>query len=216
MANPPADRTSLQTTLLTLRNQAITHPPGSKERNRTLTQMLRLIQPHLRKIHSPHFPDALQQTLLHFVTHIGTTYDPNLGDIIPWLNSHLWYRHHDLQRQTIHRACREIPIDATLRDHRGYGYTINDLPARPMGSIDLLEQVREQVETDPTGIFRNTVMKQRPDITAQQIILLRLSPETPWQDIADQFQAPLTAIASFYQRHGLRLLRQYGQSEGWL
>ncbi len=85
-----------------------------------------------------------------------------------------------------------------------------------MGSIDLLEQVRDQIKTDPTGIFRNTVMKQRPDITAQQLILLRLSPETPWQDIAAQFQAPLPALAAFYQRHCLRLLRQYGESEGWL
>jgi hypothetical protein len=217
-AAPNPDHTLLQPTLLTLRHQASLHPPGSRARNQALNQMIRLIQPHLRHTGSHLETEAIQQTLIYFTKAITTTYDPSLGNILPWLNSYLWYRLRDLQKNAYQRAHQEIPLDSIITyNNRTFRHLIiHDLPSRALGSIDLFNQVRDHIQLDPQGRFQQTYMKSRPDITAQKIILARLLSDKTWKELAIDYQTLQVNLSSFYQRRCIPLLRQCGESENWL
>jgi hypothetical protein len=39
-------------------------------------------------------------------------------------------------------------------------------------------------------------------------MLLRLPPETPWQDISDQFGVPVPTLSSFYRRNCIPYLKK--------
>jgi hypothetical protein len=196
--------------------QAKQHPAGSLARNQILTRLIRHIEPRLWRTNTPYYADALQQTWLYFVKNVCTIYDPDRKCIVGWLDTHLWHRHHDLIIQAAIISSHEIPIDATITNDDFIPGILKDVPAREMGSLDLLTQIKDWIVTDSDGGLQRLHVRDRPDITCQQLLLLRLPPETPWKDAAVQFKSTVSTLSNFYQKKCLPKLRDYGHREGLL
>jgi hypothetical protein len=186
------------------------YPAGSHHRNRCLNQLIRAIAPKLWYTHSPYYADALQQTWVYFAKHVCTTYDPNRASLVTWLNVYLRYRHRDLVCQGVERAWRERAIDQESED-----YPALELPARDMGSLDLLHQVEAWVKADPDRVLVKTHLQHRPEVNGQALLLLRLpSQRVAWKDISAQWQVPVSTLSGFYQKKCLPHLREFGTALG--
>jgi hypothetical protein len=191
-------------------SEACKHPAGSRDRNQYLTYMIRAIAPQLWKTNTPYYADALQQTWIYFTKFICTTYDPNRGSPVTWLNAYLRYRHQDLVTQGIQQRYHECAIDPRAADTGNFGYTVvKDVAAQEYGSLDLLQQIIDWVESDPEKILRHTRLPKNPQINAQILIRFRLPPETPWKEISDQLNVPIPTLSTFYQRKCLPLLQRF-------
>jgi hypothetical protein len=210
---PDVDQSDRFQTLILAARQ---HPRESRERNRYLTQLIRELSPLLWRADTSHYADAQQQMWRFFVERGIDTYNPASGSLVSWLNSHLWYRHQDLVRQAAQRQCHERAIAPAAEIEQGYPATIRDLPAPEYGSLEMLEQVRQWVETDAEQQLRRIRLRDRPQVNAQILILLRLPAETPWKQISAQFQVAVPTLSSFYRRNCLPPLRQFGQAQGFL
>ena len=67
--------------LLQLVQAACQHPPGSRQRQKGLTQLIRLLNQQLWHTSDAYYPDALQQTWIYFCRNLceattGNAYDP--------------------------------------------------------------------------------------------------------------------------------------------
>jgi hypothetical protein len=196
--------------LLALLEHAKQHPAGSYQRNRYLNQLIRAIAPKLWRTSSPYYADALQQTWVYFAKHVCTAYDPDRASMVTWLNVHLRYRHQDLVREGYERMQRERAIDQESDD-----YPALELPAREMGSLELLQQVEAWVKADPDQVLVSTHLRQRPDVNCQALLLLRLpSQMVAWKDISAQWQVSVPTLSAFYQRKCLPYLREFGMAMG--
>jgi hypothetical protein len=192
------------------------HPVGSRERNRYLTQLIRELSPLLWRTHTPEYADAQQQVWRFFIERGIAAYNPDCGSMVSWLNTHLWYRHQDLLRQAAQRQRYEQPIAPATRLDETWPTTVREVPAPEYGSLEMLDQVRQWVTIDVKKYLGQIYLRDRPDVNAQVLILLRLPAETPWKQISAQFEVSVPTLNSFYQRKCLPLLRQFGQAQGFL
>jgi len=199
------------------------HPPGSVQRQRGLTQIIRLTTPKLWKDYSPYYADALQQTWMYFCRNIcegqtGAKYDPNYGSVATWLNAYLKRRLQDglLEQQKQQAIQAAIPVRRSRSgEPEETADPIENLAAEP-DVPPILEAVRAWVEADTSGELRRIRIEGQPVVTAQILILRRLPPETSWKDLAAEFGRSVSTLSSFYQRQCLPRLRKFGQSEGYL
>lgn len=201
----------------TLIAEACSHPVGSPQRQRRLTQIIRLITHQLWKENVPYYQDALQQTWIYFCQNLcegktGCAYDPAKAHVVTWLNAYLKRRLQDgyinVQKQ------RAQTIGASPSE----GQTIDPvdmLPAKP-DIPPLLADVRTWAKSDPDQMLTRTHLTNYPNITCQFLILKRLPPETPWKELAAELGVSVGTLSSFYQRQCLPLLRKFGKSQGYL
>lgn len=209
--------------LVALVQEACRHPAGSPQRQRILTQIIRLIKNELWKENTPYYQDALQQTWLYFCQNIcegntGKPYDPNRGTIAGWLNFYLKRRLQDFYLNSKQeRDSRVSTLPGSLNSNEA-NHTVNfveTLPAKP-DVPSLLEDVTQWVETDPEGQLRSIHIKNHPEVTCQVLILRRLPPETSWKALSQEFNLPISTLSGFYQRQCLPCLRQFAVSQGYL
>lgn len=95
--------------------QACEYPPGSKERQKLLTQIIRLTASRLWRESTPYYHDALQQTWLYFCRNIceartGQAYDPNYGSVVTWLNAYLKRRLQDFYLSQQREQAIKVPL----------------------------------------------------------------------------------------------------------
>jgi hypothetical protein len=203
--------------------QACGNPPGSQERQKRLTQIIRLTTNRLWRESTPYYQDALQQTWLYFCRNIceGTTgqaYNSTYGTVVTWLNAYLKRR---LQDFYINQS-REKAITVPMRTYQsGSGESsevldpTNNLAATPEAP-PILENVRVWAEEDVDGTLRGTSVKGRPDVNCQVLILRRLPPEASWKELSEEFGLQIPTLSSFYQRQCLPRLRKFAEVEGYL
>jgi len=213
----------LEEQLHQLVTEACSHRPGSAERQKYLTRIIRLITNKLWKETTPYYQDALQQTWVYFCHNIcegktGEPYNPNRSTVITWLNVYLKRRLQDFYIDNQKEKSQTLPRNAqNLEKIHGHQTIdpIEDLPANP-DVPPLLEEVRLWVETDSKGELRQTHITNHPELTCQILILRRLPPETSWKDLAAEFNLSISTLSSFYQRQCLPRLRKFGELEGYL
>lgn len=203
--------------------QACGYLPGSQERQKLLTQIIRLTSRKLWRESTPYYEDALQQTWLYFCRNVcegltGQAYDPTCGSVITWLNAYLKHR---LQDFDINQR-REQATTVFFRHHQSTSGDrsetidlINNLPA-PAQVPPILENLEIWVNTDSDGELRHTYIKGRPDVNCQVLILKRLPPEISWRELSEEFGLPIPTLSSFYQRQCLPRLRSFAKLEGLL
>ncbi|MDZ8186754.1 MAG: sigma-70 family RNA polymerase sigma factor [Nostoc sp. ChiSLP02] len=202
--------------------QARRHSPGSPQRQKLLTQVIRLVQGKLWKENTPYYQDALQQTWLYFSRNVcdgltGQTYDPTQGTVITWLNAYLKRR---LQDFSLNQN-RELATTVSVRVRQSNSGDIetidpmDNIPANPE-TPPILENLEIWVETDPDTELRSTHIKGRPDVNCQVLILKRLPPEVSWKELSEDFGLPIPTLSSFYQRQCLPRLRKFAEREGLL
>ena len=188
------------------------HPPGSLSYQQHLTRLIRAIvdSGKLWQEQTADYEEALQQTWLYLCRNLcractGKPYDPNISAVTTWLNAYLKHRLQDLRLQKQARQAQQQENAAAL-----------ETLAAPPDVPPLLDDIRQWVETDPSGELRQLHIRGRPDLTAQVLIRHRLPPETGWKELEAKWGCPLSTLANFYQRHCLPRLRKFGESEGYL
>ncbi|MBH8561609.1 sigma-70 family RNA polymerase sigma factor [Nostoc sp. CENA67] len=203
--------------------QACRHLPGSQERQKLLTQIIRLSSSKLWKESTPYYQDALQQTWLYFCRNVcegltGQTYDPAYGSVITWLNAYLKRRLQDSHMNQYREQATKVPLKIRQSGSGGNSEIIDpvdNLPATPQAP-PILEELEVWVKTDSDGELRSIHVKGRPEINCQVLILKRLPPEVSWKELSEEFGLSIPTLSSFYQRQCLPRLRKFAKSEGWL
>lgn len=198
--------------------QACKYPAGSAMRQKYLTKIIRQVAPKLWRENTPYYQDALQQTWIYFCQNIcegrtGKAYDPDRGTIVTWLNFYLKKRLQDLSEDA--RKREKNTVSPKPDDYNEGFDPLETIPSEP-DVPPLLEQVKQWVEADLNGELQGIHIANRPDVTAQILILRRLPPETSWKDLATEFNLSVSTLSSFYQRQCLPRLRKFGESEGYL
>lgn len=198
--------------------EACQHPPGSRERQKYLTRIIRLATQKLWRESTPYYQDALQQTWVYFCQNLcesttGACYDRERSSPITWLNTYLKRRlqdgYLDVQKQ------RVTLLSVTTKGEEESFNPVDNLAASP-DIPPLLEEVRKWVLADPQKQLCRTYISDRPDINCQVLILRRLPPETPWKTLAEEFGISAGTLSSFYQRQCMPRLREFGKAEGYL
>ncbi|RCJ18166.1 hypothetical protein A6770_06200 [Nostoc minutum NIES-26] len=203
--------------------QACGHSPGSPQRQKLLTQIIRLTSRRLWRESTPYYQDALQQTWLYFCRNVcegltGQIYDPSHGSVITWLNAYLKRR---LQDFYLNQYREQVAIVTPKVRQLGSGRNseiidpVDNLPATPQAP-PILENLEIWVKTDADGELRSTHIKGHPEVNCQVLILKRLPPEVSWKELSEKFGLPIPTLSSFYQRQCLPRLRKFAELEGLL
>ena len=189
------------------------HPPGSKERQKNLTKIIRLISHQLWRENTPYYEDALQETWIYFCRNIceGNVYDSGKATIATWLNNYLRWRLKDgyikTQQQKKQTAFKIIDENNRAID------PIDNLPAKP-DIPPLLEEIQQWAKTYDK--LNRVCLENHPQVTARILILKRLPPETSWHQLAAEYGIAAGTLSSFYQRKCKPLLREFSQSQGYI
>ncbi|MBT9315865.1 sigma-70 family RNA polymerase sigma factor [Leptothoe spongobia] len=196
--------------------EACCHCLGSVERQRYLTQLIRLVKPRLWHDNSPCYQDALQQTWIYLCQNLceGKTakpYDPDVASVVTWLNVYLKFRLLDFEQAA--QAARARCI-STYNDEGGTTDIVETLPAKPE-IPPILEKVQDWLEQNASEL-RQIHIANHPEINCYEMILRRLPPETSWQTLEDEFGVSFKTLESFYRRQCKSRLREFGRAEGHL
>lgn len=203
--------------------EACSYQVGNAQRQKNLTQIIRLISNKLWKENTPYYQDALQQTWVYFCQNIcegntGEPYNPTRGSVSTWLNFYLKRRLQDFYIENQKQKAKTISNQAGGLASNDSEYPINpieNIPAVPYVP-SLLEEVKIWVETDPDRELSSIHIANYPEITAKILILRRLPPETSWKTLATEYNLSISTLSSFYQRQCLPRLRKFGELEGYL
>lgn len=214
--NPGLSMTNSQDELRWLAGESCRHSPGSVERQRYLTQLIRLVKPRLWHDNSPCYQDALQQTWIYLCQNLceGKTakpYNPEVASVVTWLNGYLKFRLLDFAKAAQANRVRYV---STYNAEGGTTDVVDTLPAKPE-IPPILERVQDWLEQNADAL-RQIHVAEHPEINCYVMILRRLPPETPWQILEEEFGVSYKTLESFYRRQCKSRLREFGRSEGHL
>ena len=187
---------------------------GSAERQRYLTQLIRLVKSRLWRDNSPHYQDALQQTWIYLCQNLcegkpAKPYDPDVASVATWLNAYLKFRLLDFEQAAQTDRARHVSAygeDGATTD------VVETLAAKPE-IPPILERVQDWLEQNAAE-FRKIHVVHHPKINCYELILRRLPPEASWQALEDEFGVSYKTLESFYRRQCKPRLREFGRAEG--
>ncbi len=193
------------------------HPKGSPQRQRGLTQLIRLLTDQLWHTSAAYYPDALQQTWIYFCRNLceATTcraYNPDVATPVTWLNTYLKYRLKDFQIAEDRDRRTTLPVSSFSCREDGPLDPLDRIAAQP-DIPPWLEQIKAWAESDLD--LEQIHVSKHPTVTARALILKRLPPETPWKTLSAEYGISIGTLSSFYQRQCLPKLRDYGKSQGY-
>ncbi len=204
--------------LVQLVQEACEYPHGSKQRQKKLTQIIRLVSNKLWNEDTPYYEDALQDTWIYFCQNIceGKTakaYDPSQASVVTWLNNYLKWRLKDgyIKIKKQRKQTTPVRVDKSNKIID----PVENLPAK-IDVPPILEEIEKWVLEDPEYKLRQTHLDNHPQITCQVLILRRLPPETPWKTLAKEYQVSAGTLSSFYQRKCKPLLREFSKFQGYI
>lgn len=190
-------RDELDEQLLVLASVAQQHPPLAQARKVALTKLInaivcsgKLCHPQRGKfpvnLYEDIYNDALQELLLYICQNIHR-YDAERASVLTWVNFLL-------ERRFFPQAISRIlsKQDVTV-------ITIQDNLAAPEEPLDLIDVVKEYIESDPEGIFQQKHIKKYPQANFQALVQRRLSGKS-WEEIAAEFEISIKTVSSFYYR----------------
>ncbi|MEH2241748.1 sigma-70 family RNA polymerase sigma factor [Nostoc sp.] len=204
-------------------SEACGHSPGSPQRQKLLTQIIRLTASRLWRESTPYYQDALQQTWLYFCRNVcegltGQIYDPSCGSVITWLNAYLRRRLQDFYINQNREQATTVSLRVRQSTSGSTSETIDpvdNLPSTPQ-TPPILEDLETWANTDSEGELRRIYIKGHPDVNCQVLILRRLPPEVSWRELSEEFGLSIPTLSSFYQRQCLPRLRKFAELEGLL
>ncbi len=213
----------LDNQLRQLVEEACQHPPGSPDRQKRLTQIIRLVSGKLWKESVPYYQDALQQTWLFFCQNLceattGDRYNPNRSTVTTWLNYYLRRRLQDSYIETQKQLTRTASIQVRTSRTGEPDEVVNPVDTLPSDPDipPILDEVRVWAEADESGELRRIHIEGHPHVTCRELILRRLPPETSWRELSQEFGLTISTLSSFYQRQCLPRLRKFGESQGYI
>ncbi len=200
--------------------EACSHTAKSLERQQKLNQVYRLVMKSgkLWKESTPYYNDALQQMWEYCCQH-PEEYDPNLKQVITWLDDELKKR---LRRyRYAQKKQRERQLTALSTESGKVTDPVDNLKARPdiQPVLDIWSKTLNWVQTDPEGVLHSTCFRKRPEVNCQALFLGRFPTETPWNKIAERFEltpAEAKDLPKWYNRRCLPFLRKFGADRGYI
>lgn len=203
--------------------QACGNPLGSPQRQKLLTQIIRLTASRLWRENTPYYQDALQQTWLYFCRNVcegltGQIYDPTYGSVVTWLNAYLKRRLQDFYLNQHREQITTVPLrlhQSKSGENSEIIDPVDNLPATPQAP-PILENLEIWAKTDADGELCRTHIKGHPEVNCQVLILKRLPPEVSWRELSEEFKLSIPTLSSFYQRQCLPRLRKFAELEGLL
>ena len=197
---------------------ACKHPPGSSERQKKLTQIIRSINSKLWSENTPYYEDALQETWFYFCQNIceGKTAKPYNADkatVVTWLNNYLKWRLKDGYLRTAKQ--KATTAFSKVDENNKTINPVDSLPAKP-DIPPILDELQAWATKDADYKLRRTYLEHHPEITCQLLILQRLPPETPWKALAESYKVSPGTLSSFYQRKCKPLLREFSREQGYI
>jgi hypothetical protein len=193
--------------------EACFHPAKSLMRRQRLSEIVRVVMKSgkLWKENTPYYNDALQQTWLYFCRN-PEQYNPESCNVITWLDNCLKWRLQDFRSREAEIQAKTVPLSSLSIENTTN--TVESLPATA-DIPPILEETYQWAFTDPDNDLASTHVKGRPDVTCQILILRRLPPETPWKNIAKEFDLPPSTAPNFYKRECLPRLRSFALRQGY-
>lgn len=197
--------------------EACQYPHGSKERQKKLTAIIRLVHSRLWHENTSYYEDALQETWLYFCRNIcdgkpDKIYDPDKSSVVTWLNNYLKWRLKDGYIKTVKERQRTVFWQV---NNNQIINPVDNLPAND-NPPPILEEIEKWAWEDSEKKLRKIHLKNHPQVTAQILILRRLPPETEWSELAEEYGVSVGTLSSFYQRKCKPLLRKFSKSQGYI
>ncbi|MDJ0573580.1 MAG: sigma-70 family RNA polymerase sigma factor [Xenococcaceae cyanobacterium MO_234.B1] len=208
----------LSQSLSQLVKEACKYPPGSKERQKNLTKIIRLVNSQLWQENTPYYEDALQETWIYFCRNIcegkpGKVYDSDKASVVTWLNNYLKWRLKDAYIRIKKKKQQTVSVQVDRNNQ--IIDPIDNLPAKA-DIPPLLEEIEKWAGEDPQNKLRRIYLENHPQVTSQVLILRRLPPETAWEKLAEEYGVAAGTLSSFYQRKCKPLLREFSKSQGYI
>lgn len=183
-----------------LAQQAQQHPQGTKERRIALTRLVngiwrsrRLCHPYCGQFQSVYediYDEAVQSLFFYLCKDNNIKkYDPERASVMGWVNMLLTRRFFPEAIPKIVGRGNEIHLENS------------DLELLESSEpISLFEQVRQCIEDDPDGIFRNAHIRGHPEANFRAIAIRRYS-GVHWKDISAEWGIEIKSLNTFYQRY---------------
>jgi peptide methionine sulfoxide reductase MsrA len=187
---------------------ALLYPPQSLERQRYLTQIIRLINKSGKMWcdrNSPHYEDALQKTWQHLCENLDK-YDSTKASLTTWLNQYLKWRIIDGYQAQNREQARQEEYKRHLTDTS---------PDDFLEAEKNLEKLKAWLTADAEGILSRTHIREYPEVNCQTLILRKLQPDATWKILAAEFGINDKTLSSFYQRKCMPILQEFSKKENF-
>ncbi|NER36131.1 MAG: sigma-70 family RNA polymerase sigma factor [Oscillatoria sp. SIO1A7] len=200
--------------------EACSYPAKSPQRQQRLSEVYRLVTKSrkLWRESVPYYNDALQE-MWEFCCQNPELYDPSKCRVTTWLDDELKKRLRRWRDGTRRQQQRQM---YARKSEEGQAFDlVGHLPARPdvEPALEIMNATLNWIATDPEGTLRKTLFRKRADINCQALIRRRFPSETPWKEIAAEFNltpSEATDLPKFYNRKCLPLLRSFGVAQGYI
>ena len=189
-------------------------PPKSSKRQQTLNHLLtgimksgKLGHPQTgkypRNAYEDLYNEALQKTMLRICKTIDQ-YNP-VHPVMAWVNFVLNKSFIDVERDLNRKGITYIP-QALKKDK--ITLSLDELNHHPPAAADhtntqLLQQF---LETDPDNLLKQEYIRNRPDITFQQLAIKKYIEDQTWEALSEHFDIPLQTLHSFFNRRLKQLM----------
>lgn len=222
MPLPPRqfNMSALNETLKQLVADACTHPPRSVARQRCIQEIYRQVMKSgkLWKENTSYYSDALQETWEYCCQNLEQ-YNPSISAVTTWIDTRLkWMLRKWQSRQNREQRRQVNPIQTN--DSKTPELVETLASNQDIGRVlQIWQTTITWVQKDPDGKLQRTCFRKRREINAQVLFLKRFPSETPWQDIAKEFNltpAQAKDLPKFYNRNCLPLLREFGVAQGYI
>lgn len=221
-----------------LMQQACAAPPKSAARRKLSDQLIR----HLQSKNIPYSPsydriaqagtsgsrkqqlfhqEAANKTWLHFLLNLcecqtKNTQSPYVDNTCEHVKGRLctYYnkRLDDLEEQDRKERNRQFTMPAGDEDDR----SLEDILAAPADTPDLIQELRQWLQADASGVLRQTHLRDKPAINVQVVLLRRFCDDLPWADITAEFGVPQGTVYQFFRDRCLPLLQLFLAEQGYI
>jgi len=188
------DLSDLNQRLRQLALAAQRHPPKTRGRQLALERLIREIQRSEQFYRPPSrglspdvyreiYSEALQELWLSICRGGIDNYQPQNGEVIAFINKHFYWRFKDAKT-----SINQVSVDIDPE-------TVMPTTETPT----LMEQLRDLIEEDPDGIFREKYITNHPEANFRDLALRWLAGET-WEHMAAELGIPSVTMRQFYRR----------------
>jgi DNA-directed RNA polymerase specialized sigma24 family protein len=185
-------------------------PPGSAQRQRALSHLIREIMGsrslgHPQRgnwsanLYEDFRNEALSKTYLDICQKLKN-YDPERGEVMAWFNTLLKFNFMEVVRKYMRNGLTEIPgalegpfvlslTEAEMEKH----FSTEEV-------LTLAQQVRQFLQEDPKGLLEEESIRNYPSVTLKSLLLKKYVDDLTWDQISKDVDIPFSTLSTFCQR----------------
>ncbi|WDD36973.1 sigma-70 family RNA polymerase sigma factor (plasmid) [Nostoc sp. UHCC 0926] len=138
--------------------------------------------------------EEARQDLFVYISQNLDKYDPTRAQFMTWANMLLKKRFFkDAIPKIIGK--NELKVDPYVLENKEYPQPDNT----EVDWITAVEKIKQYIETDPEGIFKQERIKGHPQANFRQIAIKKWS-GISWKQMSEEWEIPIPTLSNFYQR----------------